>query len=142
MNQDNNQNIRQYFPVLLNNFLMNCSVLAGFYFGQKRIAFVLSSSKWIDNLLTIKHSQNDENSLFNTFLIFQHVYLDRRYNYPEHRGITQFHLIHVVNQLCFRKRSGPKIYLCGTPQLVSPKSEKTSSSATKIFLFRDMIETI
>ena len=70
-----------------------------FYFGQKRIAFVLSSSKWIDNLLTIKHSQNDKNSLFNTSLIFQHAYLDRRYNYPEHRGITQFHLIHVVNQL-------------------------------------------
>ena len=36
----------------------------------KRIAFVLSSPKGIDNLLSMNHSQRDENSLFKTFSIF------------------------------------------------------------------------
>ena len=33
------------------------------------------------------------------------------------------------------KSSDPKIDLCGTAQLTTPASEKTSSSATKYFLF-------
>ena len=39
-------------------------------FLVKRIAFVLSSPKWIDNLLSMNHSQRDENSLFKIFLVF------------------------------------------------------------------------
>ena len=35
-----------------------------------------------------------------------------------------------------RKRSGPKIDPCGTPQFISPTSEKTFSSVTKNFLFQ------
>ena len=34
-----------------------------------------------------------------------------------------------------RKRRDPKIDHCGTPQFISPASEKTFSSATKNFLF-------
>ena len=43
---------------------------ASVLFLVKRIAFVLSSPKWIDNLLSMNHSQRDENSLFKTFSIF------------------------------------------------------------------------
>ena len=75
----------------------------------------------------------DKNSLF--FLFFQHVYLDNRYRYCQNRGMTQFRLIAVVNHLYVRKRSSPKIDPYGTPQFISPVSEKKFSSVTKNFLF-------
>ena len=57
----------------------------------------------------------------------------------------------VVNQLYIyiiyiythtRKRSGPKIDPCGTPQVINPASEKTYSVTVKFFCLRDMIEAI
>ena len=43
---------------------------ASVWFLVKSIAFVLSSPKRIDNLLSMNHSQRDENSLLKTFSIF------------------------------------------------------------------------
>ena len=69
------------------------------------------------------------------FLFFQHPSLDKRYRYCHCRGMIQFHLMPVVSHLYIRKRSVPKIDPCGTPQFISPASEKTFSSVTKNFLF-------
>ena len=73
----------------------------GFFIGEKRIGFILSSPKWIDDLLSINysHSQSDEKSLFKTFSIFEHPYLDKRYRYRQYRGMNQFHLMSVVSYL-------------------------------------------
>ena len=43
---------------------------ASVLFLVKRFALVLSSPKWIDNLLSMDHSQRDVNSLFKTLSIF------------------------------------------------------------------------
>lgn len=76
-----------------------------FFIERKRTVFVLLSSKWIDNLLPINHSQKDENSSFNTFLFFStHPYLDKRYEYRQHRGVTQFRLMSMVNPLYILRR--------------------------------------
>ena len=70
------------------------------------------------------------------FLFFQHPYLDIRYRYRQHRGMTQSRLIYYGTLFTYiRKRSDSKIDSCGTPQFISPTSEKTFSSVTKKFLF-------
>ena len=84
-------------------------------------------------------------------MFFSLLKMEKRYRYHEHRGVTQFCVMPVVNQLYIyiyiyiyiRKRSGPEIDPCGTPQVISPASEKTFSSVTvKFFCLRDMIEAI
>ena len=68
-------------------------------------------------------------------MFFQYAYLDNRYIYRQHRGMTQFRLIPVVNHLYVRKRSRPIIDPCGTPQFIGPVSENKFSSVTRNFLF-------
>ena len=80
------------------------------------------------------------------FLFFQHCYLDKRFRYCQHRGMTHFCLMSVVNHLyidiyryigisCIKYRSDPKVDPCGTPQFIGPVPEKKFSSVTKSFLF-------
>ena len=66
------------------------------------------------------------------FLFFQYPYLGRRYKYHQHRGMTQFCLMLVVNYLYI---FDPKINPCGTPQFISTAFEKISSGVTKNFFF-------
>ena len=65
-------------------------------------------------------------SLLKTFLFFPYTYLDKRYRYRQHRVLTQYRLMSV---------EWPKIDFCGTPQFISPATEKTCSSVIKNFLF-------
>ena len=67
------------------------------------------------------------------FLFFQHPYLDKRYKYRQHKGMTQFHLMSVVIHLCIFGRGA---FLKGTPEFISPVSEKTFFSVTKNVLFQ------
>ena len=95
----------------------------GLFFREEKVVFALSSPKKIGNL-SINHSSSDENSFYKTFLLFfQRHDLDKRYRHRQHRDIY------------IRKRSGSKIDSCGTPQFISPASEKKSSSVMKGFLF-------
>ena len=70
------------------------------------------------------------------FLFFQHLYLDKRYKYRQHRGMTQFCLLPLVSDLYIRKRSSPKTDSCRTPKFISPASGKKFSSIIKTFLFK------
>ena len=65
------------------------------------------------------------------FLFFQNSYLDKRYKYRQHRGMTQFHAC--GNSFIYiRKKSGPKVDPCRTPEfIISPASEKIFSNVTK-----------
>ena len=42
----------------------------GIFFGEKKIAFALLFPKCIDDLLSINHSQSDENFVSRLFLFF------------------------------------------------------------------------
>ena len=90
--------------------------------------------------MPVNHSQSDEISCLKLFVFFQHPYFDKRYRYCQHRCMTQFRLMSVVNHLHILGRGGADS--CGTPQFISPASEKIFHSVTKTFYLRDVIETI
>ena len=71
----------------------------GLFIREKKNCFFLSSSKLIDNLLSIIIHRVTKIPCLKLFLFFQRPYLDNRYTYRRHRGMTQFHLMPLVSHL-------------------------------------------
>ena len=93
-----------------------------FYWEKEMNCFLLSPSKWIDNLLFINHSQSDKQFFFKTFMI--QVLSVWRYDPVSFNDCGKLFIY-------IKKRSGP----CGTPQFISLASENFSSVSNKNSLF-------
>ena len=57
---------------------------------EKRMHYVSSSPRWIDNLLSTNHSQIAKNSLFKISSNYERFFLPREYTYHQHKDKSHF----------------------------------------------------
>ena len=77
------------------------------------------------------------------FLFFQHPYLNERYRYHQHRGMTQFRLMPLVSHLYILGRGAAlRQILVEHRNLLVQHLKRHFLVSQKTFCLRDMIETI
>ena len=57
---------------------------------EKRMHYVSSSPRWIDNLLSTSHSQIAKNSLFKISSNYEPFFLDREWTYHQYKDKSHF----------------------------------------------------